>query len=104
MRKVYTCESLFEAHHVKNILELNEIECFLKNDKLSALVGEVPTVSVWPELWVLDDTQAYKAKNLIENEVTQRDDDLKDWHCPGCCENNVGSFQICWNCNHSRIA
>lgn len=102
MRKVFTCEGLIQANHIKNILEVNGVECFLKNDSLSGVIGEVPTVSSWPEVWLYDESQLLKAKDLIKQSTIEQSHDLTDWFCNSCQEQNASNFQICWQCSQQR--
>jgi len=48
MKMVYTNESHFLVNNVKNLIEGQEIETFLKNEFVQGGVGEIPAiVTVW---------------------------------------------------------
>ena len=52
MRKVHTAESAIEIAHLRNLLESEGIACLVRNDRLAGVIGEIPFVECWPELWV----------------------------------------------------
>ena len=41
MRKVHTAESTIEAAHLRNVLEADGIACFVRNDRLAGVIGEI---------------------------------------------------------------
>jgi len=58
MTRVYTARNLPEAHLIKNLLEQEEIEVYIKNEKLVSVLGESPlspTYMFYPEIWVNDE-------------------------------------------------
>ena len=97
MKRVHTAESLAEVGHLKNILQQNGIDCFVKNEQLSGAIGEVPFLECMPELWIHDDTALDKAQEII---VEQKAPAVaaEAWRCKSCDETNEGQFAACWNC------
>ncbi len=97
MKKVYTSEDRLMIYHFKNLLEVEGIECAVKNDCLSSVVGELPMLVTWPELWVLDSDMEKWAKELIKR--SQKDvESAENWTCKNCGEEHLASFTDCWNC------
>ena len=96
MRKVYAHENLAILTAAKNLLELNQIECFSKNE-FHASGGHVGWAGIPIELWVYDDTQADEAIALLETEFTAPEAGA-EWTCASCGEVNEGSFETCWKC------
>ncbi|WP_444997775.1 putative signal transducing protein [Aliikangiella sp. IMCC44359] len=100
MNKILSCENLLIINHYKNILEINDIPCFIKNELIQSAVGEVPAGIFWPELWVYDESNIQVATDLIKQICELKG--LPDWFCPSCGEDNSGNFKICWQCNSSQ--
>lgn len=98
MRKIHTAESLIEIAHLRNALAAAGIEAVIRNDRLMGVLGEVPFVDCWPELWLVDERDALRAKGLIDNEL--RPLETRDpWVCPKCGEKIEGQFSECWRCS-----
>ncbi len=100
MKKLTSHASLVTINHYKNILEAEGIRAELRNQHLGSIVGDMPFVEVWPELWVVNDLDFDRAKQLIDG--TALDESPSDpWRCPKCQEENEGQFAACWNCGAS---
>ena len=97
MRKVHTAESAIEIAHLRNVLESEGIACIVLNDRLSGVIGEIPFVECWPELWVCEPGQAMRAKGLIDEALRARPSGAA-WTCPRCGERCEAQFSECWNC------
>ncbi|MCH7820993.1 MAG: DUF2007 domain-containing protein [Proteobacteria bacterium] len=100
MKKVASSESLITINHYKNILESEDITCEIRNEHLGGIVGEMPFVEVWPELWVKHDLDADRAKQLID-EANSDESQEPSWKCRRCGEDNEGQFAACWNCGEN---
>lgn len=97
MRKVHTAESAIEIAHLRNLLECEGIACMVRNDRLSGVIGEIPFVECWPELWVCESGQELRARGLIE--VALKSQPTGDtWTCARCDERIEAQFSECWNC------
>jgi hypothetical protein len=97
LRKVHTSESIVEIAHLRNVLETAGIACVVRNDRLGGVVGEIPFLECWPELWVVEAGHLLKAKALLD-EVLHARPDSAAWRCSGCGESIEGQFALCWNC------
>lgn len=98
MKKVATEPSLVTISHYKNLLKAEGIEAFLRNEYLGSVVGEIPFPEVWPQLWVRNDLDYDRAKQLIDSEKLLEESPTANWKCSGCGEENEGQFAACWNC------
>lgn len=96
MKKVYTNEISLLVSNMKNIIEAQEIEVFIKNEYAQGAVGEVSAFDTWPEVWVVNDTDFDSAMEIVNS--SQRSDNTVDWTCKSCAEENDSSFEICWKC------
>jgi hypothetical protein len=98
LRKVYTAESILEIAHMRNVIEQAGIACYVRNERLGGVVGEIPFLECWPELWVLRNGDALRARGLIDiarAEVAPS----PDWICCNCGERVEGQFDACWRCS-----
>lgn len=100
MKKLTTTADRVMLSHYKNILETEGIDCQVKNDHLGSIVGEIPFPEVWPELWVVNDLDYDRAKQLIDGTLVD-ESPHSAWNCKKCGEQNEGQFAACWNCGES---
>ena len=98
MRKVYTAESVIEVAHLRNVLESAGIRCFVRNEGLAGVMGEIPYVECWPELWVVRNGDALRARGLIDEARQSVPAPGPDWRCERCGELVEGQFDSCWRC------
>ncbi len=97
MKKVTSSDSLVTISHYRNILTSEGIPCFLRNEYLGAIVGEIPFQEVWPELWVKNDLDYDRALQLISG-ATDDESPTLPWSCKHCGTENEGQFAACWSC------
>jgi len=97
VRKVYTAESVIEIAHLRNLLEADGIACEVRNDRLGGVVGEIPFVECWPELWVTNAGDVLRARGLID-EALRPPTAAEPWQCPACGERIEPQFAQCWRC------
>ena len=98
LRKVHTAESIIEVAHLRNILEEAGIACVMRNERLAGALGEIPFVECWPELWVLRNGDALRARGLIDTVRDAAAHHGPDWLCACCGELVEGQFDACWRC------
>ena len=102
VKKVYSSDNFMLIGHLREVLEAHHIDCVVKNEHLLGGAGELPPIECWPELWVMEDFQLGKARELIDAFVAPRLDSTRDWRCAGCGEALEGQFSECWNCGEAR--
>jgi len=98
MKKVTSSSSIVIINHYKNLLQSEGIDAFLRNEHLGSIVGEMPFVEVWPELWIKNDLDYDRALQLINSEELMTESPAEDWRCKKCGEQNEGQFAACWSC------
>ena len=103
MKRVYTAESVVQVMHVKNVLAAEGIRAELRNDRLGGVIGEIPFLETWPELWVAE-LDFERAQELIEQELHGPGLQEPPWKCRACGEEIEGQFMECWNCGADRVA
>jgi hypothetical protein len=84
--------------HLRNVLEAEGIACVIRNDRLAGALGEIPFVECWPELWVVENLYAIKARAVIEAVRAATPVQSADWTCERCGECLDAQFDACWRC------
>ena len=102
MKKVTSSDSLVTISHYKNILVSEGIPAFIKNEHLGSIVGEMPFQEVWPELWVENDLDYDRARQLIDARTIIDESPGSGWRCRRCNEDNEAQFGACWSCGETR--
>lgn len=102
MRKVLAADSIITINHYKNVLNSEGIAAFIKNEHLGSIVGEMPFQEVWPELWIRDDLDYDRAKQLIDTQTVAEESPGRPWRCAKCGAENEAQFGACWSCSTSR--
>lgn len=97
MKKVTSAPTLVTVAHYKNLLESEGIEAFVRNEHLGGVMGELPFQEVWPELWIKNDLDLIRAKQLIDDSIVD-ESPTEPWVCKSCGSENEGQFAVCWNC------
>lgn len=90
--------------HLKNVLASYGINSVTRKTDLISAAGEIPPTECWPELWVIDDNKALKAKAILKKTLAPIASVKKSWHCVSCNEVIEGQFVECWKCGRSRDA
>ena len=102
MKKLTSNPSLVTIHHFKNLLESEGIPCEIRNAVLNSIFGEIPFQDTWPQLWVMNDLDYDRAKQLVEGDLLD-ESPAGPWRCSGCGEENEGQFAVCWNCGEKAV-
>ncbi len=100
--KVYSSPNLTMVGHLKNVLELRGIACSIRGEFAGAAIGLLPPIVCWPELWVVDESQAEEAKQIIREALGPTEGEPAHWKCPQCEEDVEGQFDVCWKCGTNR--
>ena len=99
LQTVYSAPNISLVSIVRSVLEGCSIRCWLKNEYLSAGVGDLPPIECWPQLCV-EDADFEDAKRIVEEAVANRE--MTTWRCVSCGESIEGQFTECWKCGQSR--
>lgn len=98
---VYSAANIPLVSIVKDILEQRGIKCWIRNEALSAGIGELPPIETWPQLCVEKDDYS-EAKHIVEEALAAKDISIM-WKCDSCGEVIEGQFTECWNCGKSHL-
>jgi len=100
--KVYSSPNLAMVTHLKNILATHEIASHVRGEFRGAAVGEIPPIECWPELWILEESQAEEAKKIIKKALESSSENTETWKCSNCKEEIESQFTACWKCGSNR--
>ena len=64
----------------------------------SSIAGELPPDQALPEVWISDDGELERARELLHE---LRHPKPRHWVCRTCLETVDGPFEQCWNCGAS---
>ena len=101
MLLVYSSPNLLMVAHLRNLLEIEGIDCLVKNEYLSGAAGELPPTEAWPELWVIEAHHHDLAREIVAKAL-QHSSNGEKWSCPQCGEMSEEQFTECWKCGYSR--
>ncbi len=101
MIKVFENFDFSRVGQMQSLLESHDIKTFLKNQYGSSVMGEVPFVEVVPELYILEEKDLARAKQLLELDLPVDEPD-EDWVCAGCGVEVEGTFARCWKCDTAK--
>jgi rubrerythrin len=89
-----------EIHHLKNVLEAAGIRCWIRNEMLARLAGEIPFTECSLELHLADEADRPRAEALREA-CARPPEPGPAWICSGCGETIEGQFGACWRCGRA---
>ena len=103
MIKVFEDFDIMLVGHYQSVLQSNGIDTFMKNQFGTSGAGELPFVEVVPQLWVLNENDAGRAKELIEElHDDESGESMQAWDCPECGTPQEPAFTHCWKCSSPR--
>ena len=101
MHKVYENFDLSRVGRMQSLLESHGIQTFIKNQYSSGALGEIPFVEICPQLYVLDESDVERARQLLQVELPP-ENQASSWMCPECGIDIEGQFDRCWKCGMQR--
>ncbi len=101
MIKVFENFDFSRVGQMQSLLESYGIKTFLKNQYSSSVMGEVPFVEVVPQLYVLEERDLARAKQVLQLDLPADEPD-ENWVCAACGIDVEGTFDRCWKCGTGR--
>jgi hypothetical protein len=95
---IFTSPDPLLINHLRNLLENEGIETYIRQRYLGGALGELPFTECWPQLWLRDDRDEQRARAILG---AVRDIPGDRWRC-GCGELLAGQFTTCWRCGRDR--
>jgi hypothetical protein len=97
MQRLYSAANLPEAHLVRGLLMAAGIEARVLNEYASGALGELPFAEVAPSVWIEQDRDLVRARQLITSyEQTTTTSGVT--YCRACGEESPHDFAVCWKC------
>ena len=93
MCRVYTAETLPEAHLILQQLERVGINARIFNENAQGVIGELPVTDTWPDVWIVQNHQFRAVRTVIERYESSSG---KERLCNSCGETSSGRFEVCW--------
>jgi hypothetical protein len=76
------------------------IRCEVRNTTLAGALGEIPFLECAPQLWVMDDADEARARDVLQ-QLREPVTGLP-WRCSSCGEESEPQFGTCWKCGQTR--
>jgi hypothetical protein len=103
MKHVFTATIMSaDQDVVKGLLDEASIPCMIRNEQLAMALGELAPSDCSPEVWILNDEDYPKAREIVEALRNARAEPHDAWVCSDCGEAIEGQFTSCWNCAKER--
>lgn len=103
MKRVLELADPILAGHLHALLEEAGIACQLRNHFLAGAAGELPPNECWPEIWVLEDGHAERARSILDEHLNKETGSTPGWLCNGCGEALEAQFTTCWRCGQGQV-
>lgn len=100
MVKIYSAATLPDAHLVRGLLGQAGIDATVFNENLQGGLGEIPFTHAYPEVWIVDERDLQRARELIR-QIERPAPSAQSVICVRCHEASPGHFQVCWNCGEA---
>lgn len=97
---IYQGSGPTDAYLVRDWLERNDIQAWVRGHNLLGALGQVPVREAWPSVWVreADREEAEAALKVFQGPTLVH----PEWACGACGEINGASFGSCWSCGADR--
>ena len=103
MKHVFTANIMSaDQEVVKGLLDEASIPCMIRNDQLAMGPGELAPSDCSPEVWILNDEDYSRAREIVETVRNAKVEPSEAWICPACGEEIEGQFTSCWNCGREH--
>lgn len=104
MKKLFTfnISKSPETELLKDLLAKEGIAYLMRNEQLSTALGGIPFTECYPELWILNEEDSPKAKELLDGWLNPHDHLPDSWVCPICGEKIEAQFTSCWKCGRAK--
>lgn len=99
MFKVYSAGNIQDAYLVQGLLNEAGIESQILNEYAQGGTGEIPFTQAYPEIWLVNESDTEKAKEIIRLFET-RQQPGEEIVCCKCHEPNPDTFETCWRCGN----
>lgn len=103
MKHVFTATPMSaDQEVVKGLLDEAGIPSMIRNEHLAMAFGVLAAGEASPEIWILNDEDYARAKQIVDDLRKSDVPTAQPWICSGCGEAIEGQFTSCWNCGKDR--
>ena len=103
MKRVFTATAMSaDQEIVKGLLDEAGIPSMIRNEHLAMALGELAPGDCSPQIWILNDEDYARAKEIVDDLRTSNVKTAQPWICSDCGEAIEGQFTSCWNCGNDR--
>ncbi len=102
MQEVFQDIDTAKVGMIDELLKESGIPTMLKNFTGGSNITSVPIPSLYPTIFVLDDSQVNEARELIEEFFAAKPVEAAEWNCSHCGESVDGFLSECWSCQHPK--
>lgn len=103
MKRVFTTTTMSADQQIlKGLLDEAKIPCMVRNEDLSMALSELTLSDSSPEVWILNDEDFPRAKEIVDAWRNAKVETHDPWVCPDCGEAIEGQFTSCWKCGRDR--
>ena len=100
MKLLARAEHTLQASIWADTLRAAGIRCELRNTALSGALGEIPFLECAPQLWIFNDHEEARAKEILQQ--LRQPMPGPRWQCTECGEYSEPQFGSCWRCQSVR--
>jgi hypothetical protein len=102
MKHVFTATNMSaDQETLKSLLEKGKIPCMIRNEHLSMALVELAPSECSPEIWIMNDEDYARAKEIVDALRNAGVEDHGPWICR-CGDAIEGQFTSCWKCGRER--
>jgi len=87
---------------IDEFLKGTGIPTILKNFTGGSNITSVPIPTLYPTVYVLDESQLNEAKELIKDFFAAKPISTEEWNCFECGETVDGYLSECWSCQRPK--
>ncbi len=103
VKQAFQAGSLSEAYLMRDLLEGHGVEVELRGEDTANMAFQLPSASIWPSLWVSEESLDRAHSILAEYETdVSKIEVAPPWRCSKCGEESEALFSSCWSCQTER--
>ena len=103
VKQAFQAGSLSEAYLMRDLLEGQGLEVELRGEDTANMAFQLPSASIWPSLWVQEESLDQARLVLAQYEKDVRNIEVApEWRCSQCGEESEALFSACWSCGTDR--
>ena len=87
---------------IDELLKGSGIPTILKNFTGGSNITAVPIPTLYPTIYVLNESQVNKARELIKEIFEAKPASTEEWNCSECGEIVDGFLSECWSCQNPK--